>query len=381
MFPFFLCINLPPSDYSFSKLEKLSKKSPVLIYFIPVNASVTNIFLKIWEKFTYKSREDKNVICVLMHCHTNDQICRYFSFMKPSIFLTIYKKFYQIHNLTDYSIKGLNSIYKSSYADPSSYCQNFYFPEDNNTIEFQYPTFVFKNNETTSCLELSKYKILYPHIHFYIKKNDLLKKNNNYKIDLCYSPSYCIQNSKFHDPQDFIEEYIFDHFGKWTLNDVSNIKRRLVLIVYRDGKSKNIPKRSKFEKYIQAFSNYFLFGQIPFSSIIESIDAYKSADETPFMIVTNIKKTRYMIIDHSQMNFKQIYNKLNAARQGLLEYDMDIFFDSRYSSRNGYNPRNVKRFAFMALAVITFTAFMTFWKVSSCIHMYDNHRHKSIMSL
>lgn len=382
MFFCLLCINLLPQDHSISKLEKLSMDAPVLINFQFNRKNIS----KSWQDFEFEHRENNSIYCASVYCYEGNLLCKRLSVKKSSTFLTIYRKFYQIHEFTNDSIQALNDIYKKSFTDPSSYCQNYYLPEDEN-ITFNYPTYVLRFNDTSSCLELSKYKAMFPDFTFYIKKSVKTQPNSFINIDLCYSPSKCYENTHFYNPIDFIDEFQFDDFGNWTLNDVMSIKRRLVLIVYNDQVNseselvKNTPKRSSFEGYIKSYSNFYLFGSLKFSTFSERVGQLQTVDDTPFMLITNTKKTRFMIVAYSRLNRNQISDKLNAARQGFLELHMAYYFDANYAKEHMYSPKNVAQFSIAAICVISFTAALIFWKAYYCINNVGGQNYKQAISI
>ena len=381
-----ICINLLPSEFNLNRLERISMNSPVLINFHLKNFNVSDS----WTIFSSDMhRENSSINCALIHCKRNNEICQRFSVTEPFTYLTIYRKYYQIHKLTDDSIEGLTELYKKSLADPLTYCQNYFIPSDNN-ISFKYPTFVLNYFDNSACLDLSKYKVMYPNIDFYLRKPNTAQPNNHLKIELCNSPSKCYHNTRFYDTMNFIDEFIPNHFGNWSITAVSHIKRRLVLIVYDDDEKelknntvmvKNRPKRSDFEHYIGIFQSHFLFGSVPFSFFSSSVGQLRSASDCPFMLITNVKKNRFMIVDYGRLNYNQIYDKLNSARQGFLELQMSYFFDSKYAMEHQFNPKNVKQFALAAFCVVAFTAFLILWKAYLCINMFDNLKYKSNISL
>lgn len=383
MILFFICFNLPSSDFSFNKLEKISLTAPVLLYLFPKNTTESESMLKKWRVFSDTYKENKKIFFISVDCSFDNSICTRFP-VKNLTFITIYHNFYRKHELIDNSIQNLNNIFLKSLEIPKSFCQSYILSNVvNKNNEYDYPTFILNYKDNSTCFELSKYKALFPQASFYIR--NFSSSKNNFKIELCTSVSNCIPN-KYLDTIDFIYDNLFDHFGDWNLNDVSKIRRRLVLIVYNDistfstRHAKHQPIRSEFENYIQSYSQYFLFGRIPYSSLFNTIQYLRNIDDAPFMLITNTKKTRFMIVDYIHMKQYQISDKINAARQGFLELSMEFFFDSKYALKNAYHPQNTEKFAFAAVCVIAITAILIFLKAYLCIHMF-NHKSMNMIQL
>lgn len=382
MILFLICIEIPIDDISLNKLEKQSMHTPIFLYLFPKNTSKIYQSLKNWSFFSDIYKDDKSILLASIDCSLNNYLCTRFS-IKESTFITIFQKFYQRQKISNISVQKLNKLHKKTFINHLAYCQNFIIHNDtSNNFSFQYPTFILNFKGNSSCLELSKYKAIFPQASFYIRDNKPPKKNLYMKIELCNSLSNCISNSHL-EPIDFINDFIFDHFGNWNFDDVSKIRRRLVLIVYNDisnsssKPNKYLPQRYMFEKYIGHYSMHFLFGRFPFTSFLKSVGQLRSLSSTPFMLITNVKKTRFMIVDYKKLTQYQISDKLNAARQGFLELSMEFFFDSKYALQNGYNPQNVTQFAFAAINVIALTVVLILLKTRSCIHIF-NRKSESI---
>lgn len=390
MILFFVCLNFPQFDFSFTTLEKHSMNAPVLLYFLPDYVPKSNKIISNLRKISDLNSKNQSIIFALVNCSIKKQFCNRFAFKDYSSIITIYRKFYQIQKITDATTKEIQNIYEGSFANPSSFCKNFMLSTNATTksTQFNYPTFVLGFNDESSCLELSKYKTLFPHISFFIRNVEVPKKTHHLKLSLCSNPSKCLTNFHFINEIEFIDEHLFDHFGNWSLSNVSSIKRRLVLIVYNDivfpnlsSSNNNFPERSQFEPYIQSYKTYFLFGAMPFSFFSASVGQLRDLENTPFMLITNVKKTRFMIVDYTRLNKNQISDKLNSARQGFLELAMEYFFDSKYALQNGYNPKNMLQFAIAAFSVIGITGFLIIWRACYCIKMINHHKNRHTISI
>ncbi|OHT14238.1 hypothetical protein TRFO_43139 [Tritrichomonas foetus] len=358
---FILGFNLPVSERTFLKLDRISQKSTVLIYFFNENQPVSHEYAQIWTQFQKKYDNSTKIVFISANCSENRQFCRRFSIDQYPTYISIFQEHYKRINTIDKSLESIEYLIENAKPEPS-FCADHFF----NINKTQFPVFVIRSETENACCIVSKLKVLFPKM-----SNMFFHSNTSLHTPISYFESNTsrVDESVDRNPIYFVEDFSYEHFGNWSFSDVSHIYRRLVLIIYNDDIStSDVPKIDDFRREITSFQKYILFGKMKYSTFIKLAgDKLTNITDTPFIIATDRYKKKFMILD-KELNKESLQAKLNSIRLGYAELEMRYYFDPNHNYLSGYRPKNTKEFALAAITTIAFTTILILVKAYPCIH-------------
>ena len=350
----------------YSRIDIASKDTPILVFFFQDNDQKSIEYYETWKKMSKKYINSSSLTLSFCNCSYRFNICRRFSITNYPTFLTINNMFYKIADISENNMEEMENAIKNSAYD-ETFCKKWMFDPEN----AKYPAFIARSSDTDPCLDMSKYKAMFPQIADRIYQD---KWTVSSKISFCYSQKKCIHDKTHTNIINFIDDFIVEPFGNWSFNSVQSIRRRLALIVY-DEKIDNRNYQEDFSSLNTKFREFFLFGKMPFQDFVKYAGIHiRNETDAPFLILSNQPKTKFMIVSKDLFS-KSIFDKenlghvLSYVKNGHYELQMKYYFDPNHKYNSSYKPENIPQFALAGITVILFTAALIIQKAQKCIKM------------
>lgn len=402
-------------DNKYMEIKSLSLRKRVMIFFHS-NKAISDFDIQLrnqWDDFVLSLEKNKKEGTLDVNFEENIEFCEFYLIKEKELpcFIVLDHQTISLFTKKDiveaFNSKNLSLTQTGNQIQDTGNVQTVFYHlllnyKEKNLLSTvcpsfnpkfaNYPALVFHLKDFQQCKKIRKYKVFLPQIsdHIYFSKEVSAGVFYYYHNE----NDYIIQKITKSKSLKIIRGYSFFPFDNfWSLPDIRQIKeRRVAFIVYSskykyplfDSITTNNQTNEKLDtqeienkklrNMIYNLSDYF-WKDIVFNKM--TLDAFNMLDvkmnesDTPFIFVTNLKKSKFIIIHNiSIYNQERITTIMKQIRRGLYDTEMKLTFFPILSVfyENTRTLKNTLCFTFVALNVVAFTTFIIVKKASFCIN-------------